>query len=454
MARARKEVRDFREILARCREVIGHDMLIQVRLNGSDYVNEGNTLEEVKQIAGILTDAGSEVIHVSAGMAASAQYSFLPAMIPRGFNVPLAEEIKKAVKVPVIACGAITDAEHAEEILGRGIIDLVAMGRPLMADPDLPLKSMSGRLEEVRPCLRCSKGAAVWPEDMRCTVNPEVGREAEFKIEPVAEPKKVVVIGAGPAGLETARIAAARGHSVTLIDQNDRIGGKILMIKGLGGKVSLDRWLGYYQMEMKKQGVQLEMNRRVTASDLAALEPDVIVVATGAKPLLPDNIEGIGTKGVEVVDDVLAGRAPVGDRVLIIGGSSTGVETAAYLAEQGKKVEVAEMTGEILSDISHDAALALLAQSTKVDLNALTDTLVTGIAEKNGRLEVRVMRYGLETILDGFDTVVIASGVVPDNALAVELKAEFQNVHLVGDCEKGGDFRKAVLDGAAVGMQI
>ena len=446
--------RIVREILARCRETVGDDMLIGVRINGSDYVNEGNTPEEVKEIAGILVSAGAEVIHVSAGMAASAQYTFFPAAVPRGFNVPLAEGIREVVDVPVIACGAITDAEFAEEILSRGKVDLVAIGRPLMADPDLPIKAMTGRIQETRPCLRCSKCAGVWPENMTCTSNPAMGREAQFRLERTSEPKKVVVIGAGPAGLEAARTAAIRGHSVTVMDQNDQIGGKIHLAMRPPDKGNLDRWVAFYRNEMGRLGVKVELNRRVTADDMRKIVPDAIVVATGAKPLIPRSIKGTDSKRVVLADDVLWDRAEVGDKVLIVGGSSMGVETAEYIAKKGKKVVVAEMLHEILWDIAHDAALALLDKLAKLEFAALTETQVIGIEENGDKVDVRVKRYGMETVLPGFDTVVLAAGVVPDNSLGLELKDRFDHVYLIGDCDKGGDFRKAVHDGANVGVQI
>ncbi len=446
--------RIVREILARCREVVGDDMLIGVRMNGSDYVNEGNTPEEVKEIARILVNAGAEVIHVSAGMAASAQYTFFPAGVPRGFNVPLAEEIRKVVDVPVIACGAITDAEFAEEILSKGTVDLVAIGRPLMADPDLPIKAMTGRLKETRPCLRCSKCAGVWPENMTCTVNAAMGREAQSRLEPTGKPKKVIVIGSGPAGLEAATTAAARGHSVTLMEQNDRIGGKIRLAQRVAGKENLDRWLAYYQNEMERLCVAVELNRHVTVDDMNKIVADAIVVATGARPLIPKNIKGVDNSKVVVTDDVLWDRVNVGDRALIVGGSSMGVETAEHIASEGKEVVVVEMLPEILSDISHDAALALLDRVEKLNFKALTNTLVTSIEQNGDRLDVHVKRYGMDTVLTGFDTVVLAAGVVPDNRLGLELQAKYDNVYLIGDCEQGGDFRKAVHDGANVGMQV
>jgi 2-enoate reductase len=289
---------------------------------------------------------------------------------------------------------------------------------------------------------------------MRCTVNPAVGREAEYKIVPTGEPKKVVVIGAGPGGLESAKTAAERGHTVTLIDERDRVGGKIRMVRRSADKEELGRWLDYYENEMDRLPIQLELNRRVTADDVIQMSPDAVVVATGGRPLKPSNIEGIDNEGVVAVDDILWGTAEAGDKVLIVGGHSTGVETAVYLAEQGKRVVVVEMEGSLVSDISHDAVLALMDKLAKLDTTTMTDTLVTRIEKKGGKLDVHLKRYGMESVLSGFDSVVLAAGVVPENEIALELRQRLGEVFVVGDCDAAGDFRKAVLEGADVGLRI
>jgi len=454
-----RRTRIVREILARTREVLGDDTLIQVRMNGHDYVNGGNTLEDAKEIAKILVAAGAEVIHVSAGMAPSGHYTFLPAAIPQGCNVYLAEGIKEAVgqDVPVIAVGAIHDPIFAEEVLARGKVDLVAIGRALFADPDWPSKTREGRLAEIRPCLRCSKSAGVWPEDMRCTVNAAVGKEKLFeeRLAPTDNPKKVLVIGAGPGGLEAARIAALRGHSVTLVDRKDRIGGKILLAMIPPDKDNQKRWVEYYEHELSRLGVTLELGQEATVADVQARAPDVVIIATGGTPLLPSGIRGLDNPNVVTADDVLLGKATVGDNVAIVGGSSMGVETADFILQQpGKKVLVVEMMHDILLDISHDAELALLDKLAKKDFRYVASTMVTAIEQQNGSLTLRVKRYAQEEVLNGFDTMVMAVGVAPNNKLGLALKKELDNVYLIGDCEAPGDYRKAVHDAAGVALDI
>lgn len=451
--------RIVREIMAAIRAEVGDEMLMQVRVNGSDYVNGGNDLEAAKEISKILVDAGAEVIHVSAGMAPSGQYTFLPAAIPQGYNVGLAEGIKDAVgpDVPVIAVGALEDPIFGEQVLARGKVDLVAFGRPLFADPDMPNKAKEGRLSEITPCLRCSKSAGVWPEDMRCTVNAAVGQEKvmEERLQPTDNPKKVLVIGAGPGGLEAARIAALRGHSVTLVDEKEEIGGKIQLAMIPPDKDHQRKWLVYYDNEMKRLKVNIELGRRATVDDVMQRNPDIVIVATGGKPMLPRSINGLDRPGVVTADDVLYGQVPVGDNVAIVGGSSMGVETADFILQQpGKKVLVVEMMHNILMDISHDAELALLDKLATKDFRALTSTMVTAIEPKDGKLALKVKRYDHEKELAGFDTVVLAVGVVPNNSLGLVLQEMRSDVYLVGDCAGTGDYRKAVHDAAAVSLCI
>lgn len=449
--------RIVREILSRCREYVGEDMLIGVRINGHDYVNGGNTLEDAKEIAKILSAAGAEIIHLSAGMAPSAQYSFLPAGIDQGYNVYLAEGVKAVVDVPVIACGAIEDPAYAESVLSANKADLVAIGRPLFADPELPNKAREGRLDEIRPCLRCAKGAAVWPEDMRCTVNPAVGKEKLFeeKLVPADAVKDVLVIGGGPAGLEAARISANRGHKVTIFEKNNQIGGKILLASIPEYKRNQGLWLTYYENEMRRLGVAIRLNKELSVDDVENLDPDVVFVATGGKPLIPGSIAGGDLPGVVTAEDALAGLVEVGPKVAVIGGSSMGVETAERILQQpGMDVLVVEMLPKILSDISHDAELVLLNKLADKNFRFLDSTAVSAIVANDGKLDLVVQRYAQEMHLRGFDTVIMAVGVVPENSFGLELSKRRKNVYLIGDCESPGDYRKAIHDAAEVAISI
>jgi pyruvate/2-oxoglutarate dehydrogenase complex dihydrolipoamide dehydrogenase (E3) component len=250
-------------------------------------------------------------------------------------------------------------------------------------------------------------------------------------------------------------IAAIRGHSVTLIDRNDQIGGKVRLAMIPPDKANQQKWLDYYAHEMKRLGVEIKLGLELTVKDVEGLKPDVVIVATGGQPLIPRSIQGTNLPNVVVADDVLWGTVEVGNNVAVVGGSSMGVETAEFILQQeGKKVLVVEMLHDILLDISHDAELALLDKVGKKDFRYLASTTVTAIEKTNGKLDLRVTRYAQEDIVSGFDTVVLAVGVAPSNDLGLALKEKFDNVYLVGDCEAAGDYRKAVHDAANVAMQI
>ena len=333
----------------------------------------------------------------------------------------------------------------------------MALGRPLFADPDLPNKSREGRFKEIRPCLRCSKGAAVWPEDMRCVGNPAVGKEKLFeeKLRPTGPSKKIVVIGAGPAGMEAARICRIRGHNVTLIEKQNLIGGKIQITMNQPHKENHGKWLNYYHDEMERLGVVVKLGKEVSIEEIEALKPDAVIVATGSTPLIPKGIYGTEIDGVITTDDVLLRRTPIGEKVAIIGGSSMGVEMAEFLFEHGDHdIVVIEQMPKILSDISHDAELALLDTFVDKKFRALESTKVKGIEKKDGKLRIKVLRYNQEYDLTGFDTVVIAVGVKPLNEFALKLKENRKNVFLVGDCEGPGDYRKAIHDAAAIAIEL
>lgn len=456
-----KRTRIVREILASCREAVGDDMLLGVRMNGSDYVNGGNTLEDAKQIAKILVDAGAELIHVTAGMAPSGQYTFLPADMPEGCNIYLAEGIKEAVgpDVPVIGVGAVEDVFQAEKILSEGNLDFVAIGRPLFADPEMLNKAKEGRLNEIRPCLRCSKSAGVWPEDMRCTVNAAVGMEKEFakSLQEIGPSKKILVIGAGPSGLEAARIAAIKGHDVTIMDNKEEIGGKMHLVRIRPDKNKLiNRWMKYYENEMQRLNISLQLGKEVKVKDIEDFNPDLVIIATGGKPLVPKSIQGTDCEGILFADDIIGGKVSAGKNIAIIGGSSLGVETADFLLEEDdkRKVVVFEMLHDVLLDISHDAKLSLLERFIKKDIKFLSSTDVLNIKKDEKGFTLQIRRYSMLDEIAGFDTVIMACGVLSENSLGLQLKQKMDNVVFVGDSETPGDFRKAVHDAAKACMKL
>jgi NADPH-dependent 2,4-dienoyl-CoA reductase/sulfur reductase-like enzyme len=293
---------------------------------------------------------------------------------------------------------------------------------------------------------------------MRCTANPDVGIEGEYKqnMQTFGPSKKVLVIGAGPSGLEAARTAAIKGHKVTIMDKKDKIGGKMHIAKMPPGKERLiNRWAEYYKNEMERLNIKVELGKEVNMETVEEFQPDITIVAMGGKPLVPKSIQGANNKKILFPDDILLGLASVGNNVAIIGGSSLGVETADFiLHNQQRKVTVFEMQYDVLLDISHDAKLALLDKFIKKDIDFVTSTDVVSIEENQGEFNLQIRRYGKPDVMTGFDTVILACGIVPNNQLGNDLKKKFENVFLIGDSAAPGDFRKAIRDAAVTCMKL
>ncbi|MCX5998150.1 MAG: FAD-dependent oxidoreductase, partial [Chloroflexi bacterium] len=329
------------EIVQRIKEKVGSDYPVSCRINGADYVPGGVTLETARSTARLLEQAGADLISVSSGAYGSYPVIVPPYDQPRGCNVPLAEGVKKAVGVPVAVAGRLDDPLVADEVLVLGKADLIAMARGLLADPDLPNKALKGEFREIRKCIACNVCIDLeGTKPIACTVNPEAGREREMRISAAPRSKRVMVIGAGPAGLEAARVAALRGHHVSLYEENDRIGGQWVLAAKPPHKGDHLGLLDYMSWHLAKLGVEVHLGQNVTEAMVERLKPDVVVLAAGAVPLVPP-IPGVKRDAATTACDVLKGRA-VGHRVLVVGVGMTGLETAELLAEQGKEVVVVE----------------------------------------------------------------------------------------------------------------
>ncbi|GAG45381.1 unnamed protein product, partial [marine sediment metagenome] len=239
------------------------------------------------------------------------------------------------VSIPVMAVGKIGDPLYAEHILRQGKADLVGMGRGLIADPDLPNKAAEGRLDDIRYCICCNTcidSMNTIPGYVRCAINAEAGRETEMTMTPANKPKKVLVAGGGPGGLEAARVAALRGHKVTLYEQSDRLGGQFRIASLPPMKQELTMAIKYLSDQVKKAGVKVEMGKKATPELVEELKPDVVIVATGGLPLIPRNIPGANRKRVVTAHDVLTEKVRTGHKVAILGGGMVGCETAEFLS--------------------------------------------------------------------------------------------------------------------------
>jgi len=282
-----------------------------------------------------------------------------------------------------------------------------------------------------------------------CLTNPEVGREAELKIVPAVKRKKVMVIGGGLAGLEAARVAALRGHHVSLYEEEDKLGGQWRLASTPPHKQGFNDLLNYLSNQIRKNGVEVTLGKKVTAADVKDQSPDAVVVATGATPLSP-HIPGVGQERVLTAQDVLRGHGTIGDRVLIVGGGGIGLETAEFLEEKGKEVTVVEMLKRVGKDMGATIRWNLLYRIKERDIKIFTSTEVDEI--KNQR--VVVTKNGSKETWEGFDTVVLAVGMRSRNKIADEIKGMVEEVYVIGDAAGPRKGVSAMREGAEVGRII
>lgn len=445
------------KLISRVRQKLGPDFPISFRFSGADFMPGGITLEQSVIQAPLFVKAGADALHVSACEEESTQWQFLSYLFPDGAIVNLAEAIKKVVNVPVITVGKIWDPRVAERILEEGKADFIAMGRALLADPDLPNKAKEGRYDEIRRCIYCNNclNRTAWPENILklggvCTVNPALLREREFEIKPSAKPKRVMVIGGGVAGMEAARVLAERGHLVSLYEKEDKLGGQFAIAAQQPHKEAYASFIEYQQKGLAGAKVNVMLNTEVTQEMIDKDKPEALVVATGATPLVPD-IPGVNCRNVVQANDVITARAQVGDRVIVVGARLLGMEVALALAEQGKKVTLTtlHLLGQDGAPLERNLYRALR--------NGLIDHEVH-IFENSPVWEIRedgiYIAFHNELVFLKADTVVLAAGAKPERRLAEELKEAGHCLFEIGDCVQPRDAMQAVREGAEIGRRI
>lgn len=441
-------------ILECMKEKVGKGFPIICRITGDDYVVGGITLEDAKVNAGLLVKAGADAINLSIGL--SNNMDFCPTMIfPRGCFVHLAQGIKEAVDVPVITVGRINDPIVAEQILQEGKADLIAMGRALVADPFLPQKAEKGQLDDIIPCIACNQGCMSRVGDglgqMTCLVNPAVGKEIDFQIEPVSNPKKVLIVGAGPAGLKAAIVAKERGHNVILAEKEKRLGGQLNYACKPPHKEEVKRLINWFCKQVEKLQIETYPSKRVTKEFVNKIKPDVIVLCTGATPIFPD-IPGIKGKKVFTSFEILEGKKPLGKRSIVIGGGQTGLETADFLAEAGHEVTVMEMLPKVGIDMPPRVKMFFLKELSKKKILIMTNCKTKEITEQG----VSADHLGQQVELAA-DTVVLAAGTEPERGLLKDLEEAslcLEAVFVIGDCNKPRNALEAIYEGARIAMQI
>ncbi len=440
------------ETLEAIRYSVGSDFPVWPRINGQEFgVPLGFTLQEAVALAGMLERKGADALHVSGrGEGDFLGYHSGNFYDPAGNLAHLAEAVKKTVRIPVISVGKMT-LTLAEEMLTQGKADLIAMGRNLLVDPELPKKAMEGRFEDIRPCLSCrycSDAANAERKGVRCQVNAALGMEGEWGFQKAEKRKKVMIVGGGPAGLEAARVAALRGHEVLLYEKDLNLGGQMAFATVPPYKTSIREFTEYLTGQIKKSGVKVHTGIEVTPDLVANVKPDAVILATGVLPLIP-RLEGVTLRKVCQAEEVLQGKS-VGERVAIIGGGLVGCELADHLSEKDKKVVILEMLPEIPKGKCITVMIRLLGRLKKKGVEILTgarcqEITDTGLTFLDGE--------GLKKTLD-VDTVILAAGSRSNRALYEPIARLVPETYVIGDCVEPGHIRDAVADGYQIARRL
>jgi len=440
------------ESVADARSKVGPDYPMSIRVSGTDYEPDGTTIEETIVLCKKLEELGVTVIHMSGGNHHQTIHEVSPMMMPLANNVWAAEAVRKEISIPVIASGSITSPRLAEDILAQGKADYVALGRPLWADPEFPNKAKADKPEHIRPCIRCNDGCLARGDHMgravRCSVNASMGRENDVTIGRAEFPKKVAVVGGGPAGMEAARVCALRGHEVTLFEKRS-LGGALFEASRPEFKADIRPLISYLQTQMDILNVKV-VNKEATANDIGGGKFEAVIAATGAAPAQLD-IPGIDHDMVCGALEVLRGEVKLGDDVLIVGGGMVGIETALMVADKCKTVTLIEMTDDAMANLTPDEKTIYIERLKRDCAATKTGTRLVGVTD------------GVATVADRFgreekivcDTVVLATGLRSERGLVDELMREGGvEVFEVGDCVRPRKILDAIHEGFRVARWV
>lgn len=460
------------EVIRAVKRLAGADFPVIYRLSAEEDAPGGVTLPEAVRFAELAQAAGADAIHVSAGTWDSRLATFgrvmqglepapgrrlsegvsigmwvPPLYVPRGNLVPLAAAVKEAISVPVIAvCGL--SPELAEQVIAEGKADLVALGRQMIADPDYPRKVLAGKPETIRRCVRCNEclGSVLSYRGLDCAVNAEAGKEHEpyGQLKPATRPRRVMVIGGGPGGMEAARVAAQRGHQVELYEQAAELGGMLRYAAIPDFKRDYRDFLAWQIRELERQGVTIHTGVTVTPALVQQLAPEVVIVATGARPTRPP-LDGAETPGLYTAINVLAGQIPPGERILVCGAGLIGAEVALYLAaSHHKKVVLLDQLPGIVPEVEIFTQWVIQSRLAELGVEVQLNHCIQGLTATS----VRCTAGEAETVLTG-DAVVLALGLQADTQLlealqALKLPAE---IIAIGDVVQPRKVLQAVHEG-------
>ena len=467
------------EVVSKVRQAVGPDYPVLMRLAGNDFMEGGNTNREAAIFAAEAEKAGVDLFDITGGWHET-RIPQLTMSVPRQAYVYLAQGIKSAVSVPVLASNRINDPATAEEILCNGSADLVTVARGLIADPDFPNKAREGTSHLIYHCVACNQGCfdnVFLGRPVACLVNPAAGREQEVRLMPAPQAKTVLVIGGGPAGMKAACTAGQRGHRVTLMEKTDRLGGQLLLNQRIPGRSELVTVAQDLIQNLKALNIEVITGKTADPDSIRRMQPDAVIVATGAGPLLPD-IPGIDSPHVVQAWDLLAGRVGVGKRVAVLGGNALGLETALYLAHIGtlspevlhflmvnraesvetlsgllnkgiKDVTVVEMARKAGADIGLTTRWTILGELKHLGVKVMTGTKAVGVASEGLQIE-----QGEGPGFLPADSIVIAAGSRSQSGLVEPIKAIVSEVYVVGDARGPRNALHAIREGFEAGLKV
>ena len=422
-----------RLIVENIRRKVGYNIAVLARINSCDETLGGQSVEDAMAVASYLESIGIDAIDVSRSIHLRDEYMWAPTTIHQGFNLEQVRHIKEIVDIPVITVGRYNDPYLPELVVKKGYADMIAMGRQSIADPDFPNKAASGSYDEITPCIACLQGCVgnmFGGKPIECLVNPFVGYEAQ-RDQKADVVKNIMIIGGGVGGMYAAFSLARKGHQVSLYEKAHELGGQMRLAAVPPGKGDITQMVRNYIALCHKYHVDIHMNSEVDEKMIENLNPDVIIVATGATPLHPQ-IKGI-EKSIDAID-VLDGQVQCGHKVIVIGGGLVGCETADYLGEHGFAVTLVEAREDIAMDIMGEHKVYLLENYAKNQVQIYVNCTVDEIKEDG----VIVNLSGQQEVLSGFDSVVLALGAKayqPFDNLSVK------EVYTIGDASKA---RKAI----------
>jgi 2,4-dienoyl-CoA reductase-like NADH-dependent reductase (Old Yellow Enzyme family)/thioredoxin reductase len=439
------------EIVETTRQRLGPNFPLSFKISAQEFVPDGLTVAESIEILKHLIKAGIDVVQVSAGNDITPEWICQPMFMKKACLAKSAEQVRKALTIPVMAVGRINDPLTANRVVEKDQADLVCIGRGLLADPELPNKAKAGRLDEIRICIACNTcmQSIFRKGRIECLVNPSLGREKEMACVPTRKSKKIMVIGGGPGGLNVAWVAAKRGHKVHLFEKRSVLGGQLLPGSIPGHKKELRSLIKFQKNRIEKFGVTCHLNCAVKATDIQRFKPDVVVLATGSQPLIPP-VDGINSSNVLTYEDVLNGVPPSLKKAVIIGAGATGLELALHLTEYGCQVSVVEMLTKIGGGLEAMTKKILLRRLKKIQVNILNETELIRI-ENSGALVTR--SDGCQMLLEA-EKVILATGTRPCNDLYHKVKAMGYETYRIGDCLEPRNAKEAILEGAVLGRKI